>query len=137
VALAVASAAGLLFGVGLTHPGPPAHAGANGLVAVNTASGRLTSATRLTGAPEAVSSGASSVWVTDPDGGAVARIDPNSGAAVDRILVGGDPGSVASGGAIWTASTVGATVARIAPATESVTQIISLPGSSLMSSRRP
>jgi len=132
VGLAVVVATGLLFGVGLTHRGPPALAGANGLVAVSTASGRLTAATRLTGAPEAVSSGASSVWVTDPDGGAVARIDPNSGAAVDRILVGGDPGSIASGGgAIWTASTVGATVARIDPATESVTQIISLPGSSL------
>jgi YVTN family beta-propeller protein len=132
VAVTVVVAAGLFFGVGSTHRRPPTLAGANGLVAVSTASGRLTAATRLNGAPEAVSSGASSVWVTDPDGGAVARIDPNSGAAVDRILVGGDPGSIVSGGgAIWTASTVGATVARIDPATESVTQTISLPGSSL------
>jgi YVTN family beta-propeller protein len=132
VALAVTVAAGLFFGVGSTHRRPPTLAGANGLVAVSTASGRLTAATRLDGAPEAVSSGASSVWVSDPDGGAVARIDPGSGVAVDRILVGGDPGSVVSGGgAIWTASTVGATVARIDPATESVTQTISLPGSSL------
>jgi hypothetical protein len=53
--------------------------------------------------------------VTDPDGGAVARMDPSSGAAVDRILVGGDPGSIVSGGgAIWTASTVGATVSASA-----------------------
>jgi YVTN family beta-propeller protein len=132
VAVAVVVAAGLFFGVGSTHRRQPALSGANGLVAVSTASGRLTAASRLDGAPEAVSSGASSVWVTDPDGGAVARIDPNSGATVDRILVGGDPGSIVSGGgAIWTASTVGATVARIDPATESVTQTISLPGSSL------
>jgi streptogramin lyase len=109
----VVIAAGLFFSVGSSHRGQPALAGANGLVAVNTVSGRLTAATRLKGAPEAVSSGASSVWVTDPDGGAVARVDPNSGAAVDRILVGGDPGSIVSGGGvIWAASTVGATVRR-------------------------
>ena len=131
-ALAVTVAAGLFFGAGPAHRRPPALAGANGLVAVSTASGRLTAATRLDGAPEAVSGGASSVWVTDPDGGAVARIDPGSGTAVDRILVSGDPGGVVSaGGAIWTASTVGATVSRIDPATESVTQTISLPASSL------
>jgi YVTN family beta-propeller protein len=132
VALAAAVAAGLFFGVGPAHRKPPTLAGANGLVAVSITSGQLTAATRLDGAPEAVSDGASSVWVTDPDGGAVARIDPGSGTAVDRILMSGDPGSVVSGGgAIWTASTVGATVARIDPATESVTQTISLPGSSL------
>jgi peptide/nickel transport system substrate-binding protein len=132
VGLAVVVAAGLFFGAGSTHRRPPTLEGANGLVAVSTASGRLTAATRLGGAPEAVSSGASSVWATDPDDGAIARIDPGSGAAVDRILVGGDPGSIVSGGgAIWTASTVGATVARIDPATGSVTQTISLPGSSL------
>jgi YVTN family beta-propeller protein len=132
VALAVVVAAGLFFSIGSAHRRQPALAGANGLVAVNTASGRLAAVTRLNGAPEAVSSGASSVWVTDPDGGAVARIDPGSGVAVDRILVGGNPGSIVSGdGAIWTASTVGATVARIDPATGSVTQTISLPGSSL------
>ncbi len=125
-------AAGWFFGVGSAPRGHPVLAGANGLVAVDTASGRLTAATRLDDTPEAVSSGGSSIWVTDPDGGAVARIDPNSGAAVDRILVGGDPGSIVSGGgAIWATSTVGATVARIDPATESVTQTISLPGSNL------
>ena len=43
--------------------------------------------------------------------------------------MGGEPGSIASGGgAIWVASTVGATVTRIDPATEAVTQTIALPG---------
>ena len=43
-----------------------------------------------------------------------------------------EPGGVASGeGAIWAASTVGATIVRIDPTTEVVTQTVSLPGSGL------
>jgi YVTN family beta-propeller protein len=104
-------------------------AGANGLVAVNTASGRLVAATSLAGAPGAVSGGDGSVWAADPGGGEVSRIDPGSGVEVDQIQVGGDPGSIVGGGGeIWVASTVGATVTRIDPTTESVTQTIPLPG---------
>ena len=78
---------------------------------MNAASGRLVSATPLTGAPGAVGVGGGSVWVADPGAGACRAIDPRSGVAVDRILVGGEPGSIVSGGgAIWVASTVGATV---------------------------
>lgn len=104
-------------------------AGANGLVAVNAASGRVMAATSLAGAPGAVIGGDGSVWVADPGGGEVSRIDPGSGVEVDQIQVGGDPGSIVSGGGeIWVASTVGATVTRIDPTTESVTQTIPLPG---------
>ena len=67
--------------------------------------------------------------MADAGEGAVARIDPRSGVVVDRIPVSGEPGSIASGGgAIWVASTVGATVTRIDPTTEAVTQTIVLPG---------
>ena len=137
-AAAVLAAAGVLgavlasvflFGVATAPPGRAALAGSNGLVAIDTASGRLVAATQLDGAPGAVSSGANSVWVADPSGGAVTRIDPGSGAVVDQILVGGEPGSIVSGGgAIWAASTIGATVTRIDPTTESLTQTITLPG---------
>ena len=124
-------AASLLIG----FRGPPADqatlAGTSGLVAVDTTSDQLVRATRLAGAPGAVSDGAGSVWVADPGGGKVSRVDPGSGAEVDRILVGGGPGSITSGaGAIWVASTVGATLTRIDPATEAVTQTIPLPGAS-------
>jgi YVTN family beta-propeller protein len=122
-------AASLLIG----FRGPPAGqatlAGASGLVAVDMASDQLVHATRLAGAPSAVSGGSGSVWVADPGDGKVSRIDPGSGAEVDRILVGGGPGSITSGaGAIWVASTVDATLTRIDPATEAVTQTIPLPG---------
>ena len=121
--------AGILLGSRDAHAAQVTLAGANGLVAVNPASGRLMAATPLNGAPGAMSGGPNSVWVADPGGGAVTRIDPGSGAVVDQILVGGEPGSIVGGdGAIWTASTIGATVTRIDPATESVTQTITLPG---------
>jgi ABC-type transport system substrate-binding protein len=79
-----------------------------------------------------VSSGVHSLWVAAPGDEAVTRIDPGSGAAVDRILVGGEPGSVVSGdGAIWAASTDAASVTRIDPVTEGVTQTIPLPAVNL------
>jgi YVTN family beta-propeller protein len=131
-ALAVVVLAATLVVIGTTHRGQATLAGANGLVAVDTASGRLVAAAPLNGAPEAVSSGARSVWVADPGGEAVTRIDPGSDAAVDRILVGGEPGSVVSGdGAIWAASTDAASVTRIDPVTGGVTQTIPLPAVNL------
>ena len=124
-------AAGLLASSGTAHSAQVQLMDANGLVAVDTTSDRLVAAAPFTGVPEAVGSGAGSVWAAEASG-AITRIDPSSGAAVDQILVAGEPGSIAvGGGAIWAASTVGATVTRIDPVTEGVTQTISLPGPGL------
>ena len=129
--LGVVLAAGLLASSGTAHSAQAKLVDVNGLVAVDTAAGRVVTATPLSETPGAVGSGAGSVWTAEPSG-AVTRVDPSSGAVVDQILVDGDPGSVAVGaGAIWAASTVGATVTRIDPATEGVTQTISLPGPGL------
>ena len=128
--LGAALTTGFLTRPGTAHAGPAPLAGANGLVAVDTGSGKLVAATRLAGAPEAVGSGAGSVWVAEPGAGVVTRVQPGSGAAVDRSRWAASLASVVSGGgAIWAASTVGATVTRIDPATEGVTQTITLPGS--------
>ena len=119
----------LLIGLRGTPAGPPALAGASGLVAVDAGSGQLVGATRLAGAPGAVSGGDGSIWVADAGGQDVSRVDADSGAETDRIPVGGSPGSITSGaGAIWVASSVGATLTRIDPAAEAVTQTIRLPG---------
>ena len=70
------------------------------------------------------------MWVADAGDGAVARIDPGSGVVVDRIPVGGEPGSIASGGgAIWVASTVGADRHADRSDHGNLTQTIALPGS--------
>jgi YVTN family beta-propeller protein len=123
-------AGALLLITGVGQPGQPQLAGTNGIVAVGLASAKLMAATPLAGAPGGLSNAAGSMWVADAGAGAVERIEPGSGLAVDQILVGGEPASIASGdGAIWVASSVGATVTRIDPTTESVTQTIALPGS--------
>jgi len=128
--LGTALTTGMVFSSSAAHAGHTALAGANGIVAVDTGPGRLVTAAPLTGAPEAVGSGAGSVWAAEPGAGVITRIDPVTGAVVDQVLVGGEPGSIVTGGgAIWAASTVGATVVRIDPITESVTQTITLPGS--------
>jgi YVTN family beta-propeller protein len=128
--LGAALTAGMVFRSGAAHAGHAALAGANGMVAVDTGSGRIVAATALSGTPEAVTSDAGSVWAADPGTDAITRIAPGTGAVADQIPVGGEPGSIVSGGgAIWAASTVGATVTRIDPSTESVTQTVTLPGS--------
>ncbi len=132
LALAVLVTVGFVFHSGAARPRRTLLAGANGLLAMDTSSGGVESATPLSGAPAAVASGEGSAWVTDPGSAAVLRIDAATGVVVDHIPVGGQPGSIVSGaGAIWVASTVGATVVRIDPATEAVTQTIRLPGSNL------
>jgi len=113
---------------------PVMFSGANELAAVNTASGRLVAVTLLPAPPGAVSAADGSVWVADPAAGQVSRIDPGTGNEVARVPVGGEPGAIASGGgAIWvadtadTADTAGAAVSKIDPATDRVTQTITLP----------
>jgi YVTN family beta-propeller protein len=69
------------------------------------------------------------VWVADPAGQDVSQIDPATGNLIERIPVDGEPGSIVSGGgAIWVASTIDATVRRINPTADLVTQTIRLPG---------
>jgi YVTN family beta-propeller protein len=126
--LAVAAILGsFVLSAGAASPRPRLAQGASGVVAVGAAADRISVATRLPGSASAVTTGAGSVWVADSGDGTVSRIDPSSGALVDRIPVGGDPTSIASGaGSIWIADTDGATVLRINPTTETVTQTIRL-----------
>jgi YVTN family beta-propeller protein len=75
-----------------------------------------------------VTAGSGSVWVTDASNGTVSRIDPATGAQVDRITVGGEPASITSGAGAMVANANGATVLRIDPPTGMVTQTIPLGG---------
>jgi len=62
------------------------------------------------------------VWVASPNGGAVFQVDPTKETVIDTIPVGGEPGSlVTGGGALYIASTIGATVERIDPVSSTVT----------------
>ena len=67
-----------------------------------------------------------------PDGQDVSQIDATTGDLVERIPVDGQPGSIVSGGgAVWVASSVNATVRRINPTVDAVTQTVRLPGANL------
>ncbi|HTU04170.1 MAG TPA: hypothetical protein VMG13_01340, partial [Trebonia sp.] len=128
IALAVVVAFCAFAGFAACVLAPVLFSGANGLAAVNTATGRLVSVTSLPGPLGAVLAADGSLWVADPGTGQVARVDPKTGAIAAQILVGGEPGIIADGGgAIWVTDIEGATVTRIDPATDSVTKTITLP----------
>jgi streptogramin lyase len=132
VVMAAAVMAGVLIGAGEPRALPPALGGTNGLVALSAQSGRVVGAIRNAGAVAAIGSGSGSVWVALPGAGSVSRIDTRSMVAVDRIPLDSEAGNVVSGaGSVWVASTVGATLTRIDPATERITQTVTLPGSNL------
>ncbi len=66
--------------------------------------------------PGGIAVGGGSVWVTNPSGGAVARIDPRSNGIVGSTRVGRDPVAIAFGdGAVWVANYEDGTVSRIDP----------------------
>jgi DNA-binding SARP family transcriptional activator/ABC-type transport system substrate-binding protein/streptogramin lyase len=75
-------------------------------------------------APAAMAADGSSVWLVEPNAGAVERVDRASGRVVEKIALGGSPSTIAfGGGAAWAASVPGASVKRIDPATYAVTTI--------------
>jgi YVTN family beta-propeller protein len=80
----------------------------------------------LGGTPEDVAVGEGAVWVTEPRGGKVYRVDPESNEVVERIAVRDDPFSIAVGeGRVWTANRDADSVSIIDPDTNS--QVGSIP----------
>jgi peptide/nickel transport system substrate-binding protein len=81
----------------------------------------------LDAAPAAMVAYGSSIWLAEPDAGAVERVDLRTHQVMERIAVGGTPSALAAGGkSLWAASVPGAVVYRIDPATDAVTQAIHL-----------
>ena len=76
-------------------------------------------------APFNVAAGFGSVWVAIAGG--LSRLDPASGRVVARIIVGGRPWGVAVGeGAVWVGNWSDGTVARVDPATNTVSWRVTL-----------
>lgn len=79
------------------------------------------------GERSAMAFGAGSLWLADNEGGAVRRLDPDTGAIAATIRLGDGPTAMAYGaGAIWVASDVGDSVMRIDLRTNSVVRAISV-----------
>jgi YVTN family beta-propeller protein len=83
----------------------------------------------LVDTPAAMAVGRSSVWVAEPNAGAVVAVDIASRRVVQRVPLPGSPGAVAvGGGAVWVAGVPGGSISRIDPKTGIKTQMISLGG---------
>lgn len=90
LAVMLAPCALLGYAAVTARPAPVMLSGANGVAAVNTASGRL-------------ATGPGSVWVAHQGSGTVSRIDPRTGQVTASVSVIGAPTAfVIEGGRIWT-----------------------------------
>jgi peptide/nickel transport system substrate-binding protein len=115
----VATPAGLTAGEGgiwVTSPG------AGQLLLVDPSTNRVSRSFPADVSSAGVAVGAGSVWVGDP-GGAVARVDPVTG-AVRKVRAGGSPAGIAfADGAVWAADSQGGSVWRVDPRTGSARPI--------------
>ena len=93
-----------------------ARLGGNSLGTVNLSAGRLTAAVTLGSAPNAVASGAGSIWVALSSRGVVERIDAATNTVEQTIVVGGGPSAIAiGGGSVWVTQSLAGAVVQIDP----------------------
>jgi YVTN family beta-propeller protein len=86
---------------------------------------------RLSDAPAAMAADGASVWVAEPNVGAIARIDQRSARVVQRIPLVGASALAVGGGAVWASSVPGRSLVRVDPETGARTQTIDLGGASV------
>ncbi len=130
--LAIAAAAGALVALGVslgivfaTHRGGDAEPipATSRLVGLDLQSGAVAATVSPTAKPAAVAGGNGSLWLADPDAGAIERVDLDSRTVIDRIPVDGSPGALAVGGrSLWVASIPQGGLSRVDPVTGTVTQ---------------
>jgi peptide/nickel transport system substrate-binding protein len=90
--------------------------GGNAVGAVSTSTGHIFAATPLSASPDAIATGAGSIWVAMSDRGAVSRIAPATNTVQQTIPTPGGPSALTVGGGfVWVANTLAGTVVRIDP----------------------
>jgi peptide/nickel transport system substrate-binding protein len=78
-------------------------------------------------APTAMAADATSIWLAEPNAGALVRVDRVTRQVIDTAPVGGRPSAVAyGGGSVWFAGVPGHMVGRLDPSTYRVTDTIHL-----------
>jgi YVTN family beta-propeller protein len=88
----------------------------NSVGAIDLASGHVTAAVPLSSSPNAVASGAGSIWVAISNRNLVERINPATNQPVQTILTPGGPSAIAVGGGfVWVAESFAGTVVQIDP----------------------
>ena len=105
-----------------------ARLGGNSLGAVNLSTGQLTAAVTLGSSPNAVASGAGSVWVALSNRGVVERIDPTTNTVQQTIVVGGGPAAIAVGGGfVWVVQSLAGSVVQIDPRANGGQRVATIP----------
>jgi len=118
VGVVAAAVAVPVFALGERHPdgSHTARLAGNSIGAVDLSTGRLVDAAPLGASPNAVASGAGSIWVALSNRGVVERIDPTTNGVEQTIVVPGGPSSIAVGdGFVWVAESLAGKVAEIDP----------------------
>jgi DNA-binding SARP family transcriptional activator/ABC-type transport system substrate-binding protein len=124
-AVGASVAAGLKLGTGGSSASTNGHSW-TGVVEIK-GNSSVAAGPSLAFAPAAMVEGSGSIWLAEPDAGAVVRIDPDTRQVVETIPIGGSPSALAyGGGSLWAAGVPGDTLYRIDPGTEKVTQRIGL-----------
>jgi YVTN family beta-propeller protein len=100
-----------------------------GIVELSDPTGHLASTVQLDDGPVAAVADGHSIWLAQPNAGAVLRFDTRTRQIVQRIPVSGGPTALAiGGGSVWAVNVSGRMVLRIDPRTETVTERIGLGG---------
>jgi peptide/nickel transport system substrate-binding protein len=86
------------------------------LGAVSSSSGHIFASIPLSASPDAVATGAGSVWTAMSDQGSVLRINPATKTVQQTIVTGGGPSALTVGGGfVWVADSIANTVTQIDP----------------------
>jgi DNA-binding SARP family transcriptional activator/ABC-type transport system substrate-binding protein len=98
---------------------------ASSLGIVDPTTGRLTGQVVLHDQPGAVSAGDRAVWVADPSGHTLAKVDADDRQVVDTVPLTGTPSALVVGdGAVWVAEQGSGDVQRVSTQTDTVVQTI-------------
>ena len=115
VAAAVSIPIFALGGGGTSSSSSLATVGADSVGAFDASDGQRIASTEVGAPPGAIAAQGGSVWIANPDGGTVTRIETASGLR-QTIPVGNDPSAVAIGGGfVWVANALSGSVSKVDP----------------------
>ena len=113
-------------GSGGAHASVPLSGDSLGVVDLS--SGRVVASVPLGSSPDAVASGAGSIWVALSNRGVVERIDPTTNTIQQTIVLAGGPSAIAVGGGfVWVAESLAGKVVQIDPNANGGQKVASIP----------
>ena len=113
-------------GSGGSHASVPLAGDSLGVVDLS--SGRILASVPLGSSPNAVATGAGSIWVALSNRGVVERVDPTTNTVQQTIVLKGSPSAIAVGGGfVWVAESLAGKVVQIDPNANGGQKVASIP----------